>query len=187
MRRSGNLQPAVFLDRDGVINRAIIYEQLPYPPRRLEELTILDGVKEAVSLLHNHGFITAVVTNQPDIARGVSTLDSVLDLHKEISSKTGLQNFYLCAHDERDGCECRKPNTGLIKRAVLDLDLDVSKSFMVGDRWKDIEAGQRVGFQCFYIDNNYLEQRPSLPFRRVTSLLEAAILITEDFNDKKRQ
>jgi len=184
MRPSGKLQPAVFLDRDGVINRAIIHEQLPYPPRRLEELTILDGVKEAVSLLHHHGFITAVVTNQPDIARGVSTLDSVLDLHKKISSKTGLQNFYLCVHDEHDECECRKPNTGLIKKAALDLDLDVSKSFMVGDRWKDIEAGQRVGCRCFYIDNNYLERRPIQPFQRVTSLLEAAILITEDFNAK---
>jgi D-glycero-D-manno-heptose 1,7-bisphosphate phosphatase len=184
MRPSGKLQPAVFLDRDGVINRAIIHEQIPYPPRRPEELEILDGVKEAVSLLHNHGFITVVVTNQPDIARGVSTLDSVLNLHKEISSKTGLQNFYLCVHDERDECECRKPNTGLIKKAVLDLDLDVSKSFMVGDRWKDIEAGQRVGCRCFYIDNNYLERRPIQPFQRVTSLLEAAIIITEGINAK---
>lgn len=179
MLQSGKLHPAVFLDRDGVINRAIIHKNLPYSPKTMKDLVLLDGVIEAIAMLHKYGFITAVITNQPEIARGRSTLDSILSLHKKISLKTGLQNFYLCAHDDYDECECRKPKIGLIKQAEIDLDLDISNSFLVGDRWKDIEAGQRAGCRCFFIDNNYEEKPPSPPFQKVNSLLEAAMIITE--------
>lgn len=184
MQPSGSSQPAVFLDRDGVVNRALIREHTPNSPKRIEELVILNGVKEAVSILHDHGFVTVVVTNQPDIARGLLSLDLLSSLQKVISIETGLQNFYVCIHDENDDCDCRKPKTGLIKQATKDLNLDISKSFMIGDRWKDIEAGQRVGCKCFFIDNNYREKQPTPPFYTVTSLLEAAIIITEGANAK---
>ena len=135
-------------------------------------------------MLHEHGFITVVVTNQPDIARGYLTIEMVSLMHSEISRATGLQNFYSCFHDDKDNCECRKPNIGLMRKAARDLDLDISKSFMVGDRWKDIEAGQRAGCKCFFIDNNYSERRPTPPFHTVISLLEAAKIIAKGTNAK---
>ena len=182
MQPSGTLQPAVFIDRDGVVNRALVREGRPFSPRSINDLVILDGVREAISLLHEHGFITAVVTNQPDIAQGHTTVEVVLELHKAISRETGLQNFYICSHDDKNQCECRKPNIGLFREAARDLDLDVSKSFIVGDRWKDIEAGQRAGCKCFFIDNNYSEQHPTPPYHVVASLLEAATIIVKGVN-----
>jgi D-glycero-D-manno-heptose 1,7-bisphosphate phosphatase len=184
MRPSGKRRRAVFLDRDGVVNQSLIRERQPYSPRRVEELVVLDGVKEAVSLLHKNGFVTVVVTNQPDIARGYLTHEILLELHNFISQKTELTNFYVCYHDDNDDCECRKPKIGLFRKAEQDLNLDLSKSFMVGDRWKDIEAGQQAGCRCFFIDDNYRERRPSPPFHTVTSLLEAAEIIMEGLNDK---
>ena len=86
MRRSGNLNKAVFLDRDGVINQALIRENMPFSPRNIDELVILNDVSEAVSLLHRYGFVTVVVTNQPDIARGFMTLDTLLKIHDAISA-----------------------------------------------------------------------------------------------------
>lgn len=184
MQPSGNRYPAVFLDRDGVLNQSLIREGKPYSPRKVEDLIILDGVKEAISLLHKKGFVTVVVTNQPDVALGHLSSEMLSELHKLISEEIGVQYFYTCKHDDYEDCECRKPKIGLIEKASEDLNLDVSKSFMIGDRWKDIEAGQRAGCKCFFIDNNYSEQRPSLPFDTVTSLLEAARVITEGVNAK---
>jgi D-glycero-D-manno-heptose 1,7-bisphosphate phosphatase len=109
-------------------------------------------------------------------------MELLSEFHRLISVETGIQNFYVCHHDDNEGCECRKPSIGLIRRAARDLDLDISKSFMVGDRWKDIEAGQRAGCSCFFIDNNYSERRPTPPFHTVTSLLEAAKIIAEGCN-----
>jgi len=172
------LNSAVFLDRDGVINQALIRENMPFSPRNIDELVILNDVSEAVSLLHRYGFVTVVVTNQPDIARGFMTLDTLLKIHDAISARTSLQYFYSCTHDEDYKCNCRKPKIGLLIDAARDLNLDLSKSFLVGDRWKDIRAGQSAGCQCFFIDNGYSEQQPSPPFHTVASLLEAAIIIT---------
>ena len=184
MQQSGNLLRAVFLDRDGVINQALNCDGKPHSPRRVEDLKILEGVKEAISMLHENGLVTAVVTNQPDISRGHLSFELLSEFHRLISEKTGIQNFYVCHHDDNEGCECRKPSIGLMKKAAWDLDLDISKSFMVGDRWKDIEAGQMAGCNCFFIDNNYSERRPNPPFHTVTSLLEAAQIIVEGLNAK---
>jgi len=173
------LNAAVFLDRDGVINQALIYESRPYSPRKKEELVILAGVDEAVELLLAHGYLPVVVTNQPDIARGFTTFEHVSEIHKIISSQTGIQHFYLCMHDEQDMCQCRKPRIGLITNAARELNLNLNESFLVGDRWKDIQAGQNAGCCCFFIDNGYLEQKPEPPFHTVASLLEAVAYITE--------
>jgi D-glycero-D-manno-heptose 1,7-bisphosphate phosphatase len=179
MRRSGNLKKAVFLDRDGVISQALIDDGRPYSPRKKEELFILTGVSEAVELLLSHGYLPVVVTNQPDIARGFTTFEHVSEMHKIISNRTGLQHFYVCVHDEQDKCQCRKPKTGMLTNAARELSLNLNESFLVGDRWKDIQAGQNAGCHCFFIDNGYLEKRPEPPFHTVVSLLEAASYITE--------
>lgn len=184
MQPSGKRQPVVFLDRDGVLNQSLVREGKPYSPRKIEDVVILEGAKEAVSLLHENGFVTVVITNQPDVARGDLSSNLLSEINNSISKEVGVELFYSCEHDDQDNCECRKPNIGLFKKAIQELDLDASNSFMVGDRWKDIEAGQRAGCTCFFIDNNYSEKRPTPPFYTVTSVLEAAKIIVEGSNVK---
>jgi len=179
MQLNGNLKPAVFLDRDGVINAPIVIEGKPYSPRNMKEVRVLEGVRDAIPKLHNEGFELIVVTNQPDIANGFVTREFVDEIHSFLRSETGIKHFYVCVHNAEDECVCRKPKSGLLRKAALDLKLDLSSSFLVGDRWKDVEAGQDAGCKCFFIDNKYEEKRPKLPFLGVNSLLEATSLILE--------
>lgn len=171
------MKPAVFLDRDGVVNLAYTRDGKGYPPKDLGELIILPGVRESVKKLKGIGFEVVVVTNQPDISNGNSSYEMVHKLHKQIESLTGLENFYVCPHVENDNCVCRKPMPGLLLKAAKDLKLDLKKSYMVGDRWRDIGAGQRAGCKCLFIDYNYREERPKEPFVTVVSLLHATELI----------
>ena len=180
MLRSGSSKKAVFLDRDGVINRAPIIEGLPRSPRDIQELEIILGVKEAVTLLLSSGFEIVVITNQPEVARGFLHQDDIEKIHKQISNLTGLKHFKVCIHDNQDRCECRKPKPGMLSQAAEEFNLDLKQSFLVGDRWKDIQAGQEVGCRCFFIDYGYCEKKPKPPFDRVNSLLEAAQIITEN-------
>jgi D-glycero-D-manno-heptose 1,7-bisphosphate phosphatase len=184
MRQSGNLKSAVFLDRDGVVNESLIRGNKPFSPRRLDEVVILEGVRQAVSVLQSIGLIVVVVTNQPDIAHGFITRRLVNKINSMISTETGIEHFYVCEHKAEDSCECRKPRPGLLKRAAFELSLSLSSSYLVGDRWKDIDAGQQVGCECFFIDYDYSESRPKPPFTTVSSLLEATTLILERENDK---
>ena len=165
------MKPAVFLDRDGVINKVILDKGRPFSPRKIAELQIIEGVKESVSLMKEKGFEVVVVTNQPDLARGYIDKSMLLEMHEIISQSTGINHFYFCG-------VCRKPKTGMLLKAALELKLNLKKSFLVGDRWKDISAGQEVGCSCYFIDYDYKEPRPNPPFYTVTSLYEAALTIT---------
>ena len=172
------MKRAAFLDRDGVINRAILVKDIPRPPNTIQEVMILEGVSEAITLLKKHGFIPVVITNQPDVARGIIGLDTLTNINKFLGTSLGIENFYVCIHDDIDKCLCRKPATGLIERAATELNLDITNSFLVGDRWKDIEAGQKLGCTNFFIDYSYPERQPVIPFTRVSSLLEAVEIMT---------
>ena len=174
------MKSAVFLDRDGVVNLAYTRSGKPYPPKDLSQLVILPDVKESVKKLTKYGFVIVVVTNQPDISNGNSNFEIVNELHKEISSLTGIENFYVCPHIDSDNCKCRKPKPGLLLKAAEDLNLDVKKSYMVGDRWRDVGAGQSAGCKNFFIDYNYSEKRPVKPFVTVSSLLQATEIILGD-------
>lgn len=175
---------AVFLDRDGVINRARTQNNLPIAAKSLSELEILPGVLEGVAILANRGFELVIVTNQPDVARGNLKKEAVEEIHSYLSEKLGIKHFYTCFHDDSDQCACRKPRPGLLADAAEDLNIDLSRSFMIGDRWRDIGAGQAVGCQCIFIDASYSERRPQSPFTTVLSLLQAAQLIMEAEVDK---
>jgi D-glycero-D-manno-heptose 1,7-bisphosphate phosphatase len=174
------MNKAVFLDRDGVINKVKLVNGLPTPPSTAMEVEILSGVAEAIQLLKQSNFIPVVVTNQPDVARGRISKSQVNTINSIIGQELGLEYFYICFHDDTDNCDCRKPAPGLIKRAADELDLDPKQSFVVGDRWKDITAGQLAGCQTFFIDYLYPEQKPKAPFTRVTSLIQAVHLILGD-------
>jgi D-glycero-D-manno-heptose 1,7-bisphosphate phosphatase len=183
MQRSGKANRAVFLDRDGVINRAVIKEGLPYSPRSALELELIPGAKEAISILVDANYELVVITNQPDIARGALSVGVMEQMHSQIAKQTGIRHFFVCTHDDDDNCDCRKPRPGMLFRAARELDIDLKQSFLIGDRWKDVQAGQEAGCNCFFIDYGYLESRPSPPFCTVRSLLEATILIMERRND----
>lgn len=171
------MQKAVFLDRDGVINASIVVDGKPYPPKSLEELKILPGVEAAIFMLKARGYLCIVITNQPDVARGKVSLESVEQLNRYLSNELRIDDFYSCYHDDKDECECRKPKPGAILDAAKKYEIDLSKSYMVGDRWRDIEAGQRAGCRTVFIDYNYDEKLPVGQTHTATSLLEAAQLI----------
>jgi D-glycero-D-manno-heptose 1,7-bisphosphate phosphatase len=178
-------QRAVFLDRDGVINRATVRNGKPYPPARPSELEILPGVSEALCRLQAADFRLIVVTNQPDVARGTQSRETVETMH-EMLRKAGLPitAFYVCYHDSPANCDCRKPKPGMLLSAALEHLLDLKGSYMVGDRWRDIEAGQRAGCRAFFVDYAYDEPQPQPPFVRVKSLAEAADRILGTFIPK---
>ena len=171
------MRRAVFLDRDGVINRAIIRRGKPYPPMNLWELEILPGVVEALAKLHNANYLLIVVTNQPDVARGTAMRVDIERINGFLASQLPLDEFKTCYHDDSDGCCCRKPLPGALIEASIKHQIDLSKSFMVGDRWRDISAGKSAGCTTIFIDYCYKEQEPCEPDFVVDSLLEAGNII----------
>ena len=166
---------AVFLDRDGVINRAIIRDGKPYPPSGVDELKIVEGAAESLRDLKQAGFLLIVVTNQPDIARGTQDRATVDVIHQALRETLPLDDFFVCPHDDSDRCDCRKPQSGLLLRAAEKYDIDMSKSFMVGDRWRDVDAGANAGWATVWIDYGYREKLPAAePSAKVDSIRAAA-------------
>ena len=146
---------AVFLDRDGVLNRAIIRDGRPHTPATLDELQILPGVAEALGALRRAGFLLIGVTNQPDVARGTQERRVVEDINQALVTALPLDEIRVCYHDDPDGCDCRKPLPGLLTKAAVELDVDLPTSIMIGDRWKDIEAGYNAGCKSILINWDY--------------------------------
>ncbi len=151
---------AVFLDRDGVLNKTILCNNRPHPPRTPAELEILGGVETACRQLKSAGFLLICVTNQPDIARGTADEGTVRALNDTIRDLLDLDDFRVCPHDDGDDCPCRKPRPGMVLDAANDFDIDLSSSTMVGDRWKDIDAGLAAGCRTVFIDHHYDEPQP---------------------------
>jgi D-glycero-D-manno-heptose 1,7-bisphosphate phosphatase len=171
------VRPAVFLDRDGVINRGVVRDGRPHPPDALEDLEILPGVPEALARLRWAGYLTVVVTNQPDVATGKQRREVVDAMHAKLLSELPLDAVKVCFHVDADRCSCRKPQPGMLLEAARELDIDLGRSYMVGDRWRDIAAGQAAGCRAFFIDYGYAEKSPEKPYVPVKSLVSAVDLI----------
>lgn len=171
---SSNSSRAVFLDRDGVIVRAIVRSGKPYPPASMDEVQIMPDANEALDVLANAGFLLIVVTNQPDVARGMQSRAQVEAIHSFLKTKLPLDQIMTCYHDDPDQCTCRKPQPGLIHEAGEMYGIDLPRSFMIGDRWRDIEAGRRAGCHTVFINNGYSERQPDTPDFEVRSLSEAS-------------
>src|SRR3989344_4054226 len=142
---------AVFIDRDGVINAIALRDGKLSVPFRLEDFKILPGVKEAVDILKNKGFVCVVVTNQPDIQRGNLSPEALSAMHEFMKKETGVDAVYFCPHDKDGECDCKKPKTGMIRQAVADLEIDLERSWVVGDRWRDIELGKAAGVKTVLV------------------------------------
>jgi D-glycero-D-manno-heptose 1,7-bisphosphate phosphatase len=168
----------VFLDRDGVLNVAVVRDGLPYAPHSADEIEILPGVEEACTRLRAAGFDLVAVTNQPDIARGTQTLEAVRRINDALLAALPLDEVVICPHDDADGCGCRKPRPGMLVATAQRRGIDLSASFMVGDRWRDVEAGLRAGCRTLLIDRGY-DERSVQADVSVADLGEAAVWILE--------
>jgi D-glycero-D-manno-heptose 1,7-bisphosphate phosphatase len=178
-RRFGGTQinRAVFLDRDGVINRVVLRQGKPYPPASLDDLELLPGVDSAVTALRDAGFRIIVVTNQPDVATGLQQRQVVESMHSQIRGSLNVDDIRVCYHIDDDGCLCRKPKPGMLLDAAADWALELDQCFMVGDRWRDVDAGRAAGCRTILIRSDYAENQPESPDAIADSLLEASSLI----------
>lgn len=165
------------MDRDGVINRAVVRAGKPYPPANLAEMEILPGVPQALAALCKAGYMLIVVTNQPDVARGTMSKAVVEEMNSYLASCLPIDEFRTCYHDSGDCCNCRKPNPGALLDAAAVHRIDLKGSFMVGDRWRDVEAGERAGCRTIFIHYGYAEKQPERFDYRADSLPEAALII----------
>ena len=141
---------AVFIDRDGTINKNVEYLDNP------NEFQMYPGVAEGIKTLKDSGFKIIVITNQSGIARGFFTEDTLIQIHdrmkQELSEKGAtIDAIYYCPHHPNDNCSCRKPKTYLFEKAIKDFDIDTSQSFVIGDRMLDVEAGNKIGCKTILI------------------------------------
>ena len=169
---------AVFLDRDGVINANLERSGKPVAPTTLEEFRIFPDAAAAVHRLKDAGYLLVVVTNQPDVATGRMPRAVMDAMHAQIRALMPIDDFEICIHTDADGCDCRKPKPGLLIKAAARHDIDLPASVMIGDRWRDVLAGQAAGCgMTIRVDHGLPEDRPSTPDRTVKSLDEAAAFI----------
>ncbi|OAI53263.1 D,D-heptose 1,7-bisphosphate phosphatase [Planctomycetaceae bacterium SCGC AG-212-F19] len=168
---------AVFLDRDGVLNRAVIRDGKPYPPATLAEFELLPGVPLALERLARAGFELIVVTNQPDVAKGVQRREVVEAFHDSLRASLPIDDIRVCYHLDEHNCACRKPKPGMLLDAALGRNVSLGRSFMVGDRWRDVAAGRNAGCRTLLIASGYRERPAARPDWVVGSLLEASGII----------
>ena len=172
---------AVFLDRDGVLNRPVVREGKPYPPARLEELELLPGVVEGCHRLKEAGFLLVVATNQPDVGRGTMKQEVVESMHAQLRQWLPLDRIEVC-YDPGGGqppSEFRKPRPGMLLRAAQELQIDLRHSYMIGDRWRDIDCGHAAGCRTILIDYGYSEALRVAPDVRVASFWDAVQIILD--------
>jgi D-glycero-D-manno-heptose 1,7-bisphosphate phosphatase len=171
----GEVTKAVFLDRDGVLNQGTLRDGVPRPPASVAELVIYADAPEALDLLRRSGYLRIVVTNQPDVARGTQTRAEVDAINRAIGAAMPIDEFVVCPHDGADRCACRKPKPGMILDAATRHGVDLGRSFMVGDRWRDIDCGANAGVRTVLIERGWNERAPDhAPNFVAQSLREAA-------------
>ena len=168
---------AVFLDRDGVLNRVVVRNGRPYPPASVEELEILPGVAEALRDLKAAGFRLIVATNQPDVGKGLQRRDVVEACHERLRQSLPIDAIQVCYHVDADACLCRKPRPGMLLEAARRWGIDLARSYVIGDRWRDVEAGRAAGCKTVWMKCDYDERPPEAPDAVVASLCEASRLI----------
>ena len=168
------MKRAVFLDRDGVINQMIFRMGKMRAPYLLSEFKFFDGVDGAIKEFKKKDYLVIVVTNQPDVARGWVSLDQVQAVNHFVSSQLHVDEIMTCFHTDKDDCECRKPRPGMLLEAAKKWDIDLSKSFMVGDRLSDVDAGQRAGCKSILVGVPESEDPTILPEFVCRDLLEAS-------------
>jgi D-glycero-D-manno-heptose 1,7-bisphosphate phosphatase len=148
---------AVFLDRDGVLVRTHYQNGRAMAPLSLDAFALDDGAREAVARLQAEGFLCVVVTNQPEVARKLLAPAVLEKMHEILREKTGVDDILVCPHERSQGCGCCKPRPGMITQAADKRGIELGGSYMVGDRWVDIDAGRAAGVYSILIEQPYSE------------------------------
>jgi len=183
----GTGAPAVFLDRDGVLVVPEFRDGRSFAPRNLANYAFYPDAAAAVAALKSAGFLTVVVTNQPDIGAGLIAAETVEEMHRRLKAAMPLDAIRVCPHTREDKCDCRKPAPGLLISAAEELGIDLARSYMVGDRASDVEAGKAAGCRTLFIDLGYTaEPRPREADWTIGSIGAAAELIQE-FETTRRE
>ena len=169
-----------------MLNRTIVRDGVPHPPASVGEVQILPGVELALRRLADRGLPLVVVTNQPDVARGTQTKETVEAINRCLQNRLPLTAFYVCLHDTPDQCHCRKPKPGLLINAAAAYNIDLRRSFMVGDRWSDVAAGQAAGCRTLLIDLPYSQGSRCTPDARVNDLTAATERILNWLDDENQ-
>ena len=167
------LRKAAFLDRDGVLIRNTIRDGAPYAISVGEKLEIIDGVREACAQLRAAGWLLLMVTNQPDAATGRTPRPFIEEANAYVARELELDGVRVCWHDGTAGCDCRKPKPGMLLSAAAELGIDLASSVMIGDTWKDIDAGKAGGCRTVFIECGYTNQPPIVADHHTTSLHDA--------------
>jgi len=175
---------AVFLDRDGVLNRPVVRDGLPFPPANVDEFRLYPGVAEGCSELKAAGFLLIVVSNQPDVGRGTQTREAVEAMHEMLCAAVpaldGIEVCYHAGERHHDPCDCRKPKPGMLLRAAANRGIDLKKSFLIGDRWRDIDCAHAAGCRAAFIDHGYRELLREKPEFIVASFSEAVATVLQN-------
>jgi len=176
-----NLRPAVFMDRDGTLNVQVIRDGLAYAPQSAAEFRLFPGVPEACRDLSAAGYVLIVATNQPDVGRGTQSLAVVEAMHAElrrlIPEIERVDVCYSPGLPDSPPDPRRKPEPGMLLDAARDLGLDLTRSWMIGDRWKDIDCGANAGVRTVFIDFKYAESLHAAPDFTVKSFADGARII----------
>ena len=180
-----NLNKAVFLDRDGVLVKSLIKNKKGYAPLSLQDFKIYKHSKKCVKKLKSLGFKIFVVTNQPDIGKKLLRKKELNKMHKILKKKTNIKKIYTCTHTSEQYCACRKPKPGMLIKAAKVYNIDLKKSYMVGDRAIDITCGRRAGCKTIFINRNYIEKKPKYQNASFKNLLEATNYIIGKTENEK--
>jgi D-glycero-D-manno-heptose 1,7-bisphosphate phosphatase len=169
-------QPAVFLDRDGVINRVAIRNGMPYPPSRVEEFELYEDVADGCARLKAANFLLVVISNQPDVGRGTQNREAVEAMNLKMQTALPLlDRVEVCYHaGERYG------QSGLILRAVAELRIDPKRSYVIGDRWRDVDCARAAGCRAIFIQRGYKESLREAPDCTVSNFDEAVSAVLRD-------
>ena len=177
-------RPAIFLDRDGVINRVTVREGMPHPPSDVDEFELYEDVRDGCARLKAANFLLVVISNQPDVGRGTLSRKAVEAMNLKMQSALpSLDRVEICYHGgERYGqpCDCRKPRPGMILRAAADLNIDPKRSYVIGDRWRDVDCARAAGCRAILIERGYKETLREAPDFTVANFNEAVIAVLRD-------
>ncbi|MCF8048642.1 MAG: HAD-IIIA family hydrolase [Desulfarculaceae bacterium] len=173
----GQIKRAVFLDRDGVLNPVVMRGGSPASPRSRHEFSLIPGAGEQVARLKRAGYVVIVVTNQPDVARGLLPQDELAAMHRVLADEAGPDEIRFCPHDDHHECACRKPKAGMLTQAADERGIDLAASWLVGDGYKDMQAARAAGVRAVLISADYNAQVEAS--QRVADLAQAVDLILE--------
>ena len=174
-----SLRPAVFLDRDGTLNHPVMRDGLPFPPQSIAEFRLFPGVPAACRALHAAGFTLVVTTNQPDVGRGVIAQSVVESIHVRLQLLVPEISRIEVCYDPGNGesSRRRKPAPGMVLDAAAALGLDLPHSWLIGDRWRDVDCGRLAGVRTVFIDLGHRELLRTAPDFAVHDFPAAAAII----------